>query len=137
MSIVKDLSESHNLLKCISISIFPSVLWYISIKLLHPSLYNDSDLIFKVCLCTVISLCSVLPIALLINNTTNKANRNIVEHTIITSILYFIYKSIYLFITYSLLYITSNSIVFYWYILLSYLILILILGIISLVLKLS
>lgn len=120
MSLIRDISESHDLLKCIAISLIVAPLWYISIYLIHPELFEKTDFIFKVIFCSVNSLLTAIPFSLFLNVIDEKKNSNLIESSIVSTLIVFLYKSFYLFIIYSILFLNNKSMYFYWYIVLYY-----------------
>ena len=120
MSIIKDITESHELLKCIAISLLAMPLWYLSIFLIHPDLFERTDLIFKIVFSGVNSILAIILLTVLLKRVETDDNMSFINTTIVSIFIYLIYKSIYLALIYTVLWFSEKQMYYYYYVLGSY-----------------
>lgn len=119
MSIIKDLSETHDSLKALSLSLIIAPLWYLVIFLICKDFYNESDLIIKVVLSGTLSMISCFLISFSIHLINEIKDKN-TQHDIIGSmgvsiVLLFLWKSFLIFLTYTTIFFFNKYLYFYWY----------------------
>lgn len=115
MSIYKEISESHDVIKSIGLSSLISPFWFLSLFLFNINLYNNSDLIIKIVLCLLLSLSSVIVFLVFAYNI-EKPRFNLLDSVSASLVFLGIWKAILIFIIYSVYFFFKTEIYFYWYI---------------------
>ena len=115
MSIFKDLSESHEILKGIAITAVSSPLWFLSIFFINKPFYDSTDLIIKIILS--VSLSVIVCLYYVFGNISEKNKKAPFSYIISVSASFiFFWKAILLFTVYSVGFLFDTWIYYYWYI---------------------
>ena len=117
MSFIKELNESHDSLKAIALNLFIIPFWYVAIFLFNNEFYKSSDNIIIITMCIVISLISSILFTFLLTKTDpENTSKNIFFEKMIGSIaILTIWLSALIFVIYSLGFLFSIYLYFYWF----------------------
>jgi CDP-diglyceride synthetase len=118
MSYIKDLSESHDSIKAISLNLILIPFWYVSIFMFNKEFYKASDSLIVISFCIVLSFLSSMLLAFFWNIIDIKNNIKVdFFSNMNTSIgVLTIWLSALIFITYSFGFLFKQYIYFYWFI---------------------
>jgi hypothetical protein len=118
MSYIKDLSESHDSVKAISLNLILIPFWYVAIFMFNKEFYKTYDSIIVTSFCLVLSFLSSMLLAFFWNtiDIRNKAKVDFFSNMNLSVGLLTIWLSILIFISYSFGFLFKQYIYFYWFI---------------------
>ncbi|ULC59520.1 hypothetical protein MBM09_00740 [Flaviramulus sp. BrNp1-15] len=128
MSYLKDIEESSEFLKSFVISLLISPLWYLSIFFLNNNFYENTNGTVLIVLSGTLSFVSVffMTFILLLTEDFKEEKENeedrILKSVSVSALILIIWKSILLFVVYSVGFFCNAYIYFYWYIIIFFLI---------------
>lgn len=117
MSLLKEINESHDSLKALSLNLFLIPFWFIAIFLFNNEFYSSNDTLIILVMALVISLFSSTFLSLSIHLLHNKYNKDIplMEQMGISIILLCAWISLIIFFVYSLGFFFKIFIYFYYF----------------------
>ena len=117
MSYLKDISESHDAIKAIAVTMILVPFWYVSIYLFNHEFYNEADMGAVIIFCSTISTVSSFIYAIIFNYVLSDGEDNGVLHDMIASVaILSSWLSLLIFVFYSLGFLFNIYIYFYYYI---------------------
>ncbi len=118
MSYLKDIQESNEFLKAFIVSLLIAPFWYLSIFLLNHEFYKSTDTSILIVLSCVLSFISVISLGLIILMDGDlKENKDPLLSSIsMSAYILVIWKSLLLFITYSIGFLFNSYTYLYYYI---------------------
>ena len=118
MSILKELQESHDAIKAISLSAFLIPFWYITIYLLGNNLFILSGNIVVLAFCIVLSVVSAFLSCLFCAQTILLSDNeyNLTNNMILSVVFLSLWLAILIFVTYSIQFLFNKETYLYWFI---------------------
>jgi len=118
MSYIKDLSESHDTIKAISLNLILIPFWYVSIFMFNKEFYKTSDTIIIISFCIVLSFLSSMLLAFFWNiiDIRNKVKVDFFSNMNTSIGVLTIWLSTLIFTTYSCGFLFKQYIYFYWFV---------------------
>lgn len=118
MSILKEISESHDTIKAFALNLFLLPFWYVAIYLFNNEFYVKADTLILISMCIVISIVSSLITSLLydaINSALDSTPNAFFDSMAISTIILSMWLSILIVFFYSLGFLYEIYIYFYWF----------------------
>lgn len=116
MTLFKEISETHHILKACAITLFLVPFWYLSIFLFNNQFYYDTDLIIKIVVCITLSLSSSFAFYIFVYTLSDKNPKNIPYEIAISTMFLIVWKCVLMFAAYSFCFFSGNQLYYYWYI---------------------